>query len=110
MATRNTPGRPLLFESVEELQNRIEAYFMEMDRVEDTRVFEHESADIEEFTDVDEKTNAIVSRKRSVCPRCKRHPSTTGCILVEGELKRKRPYTVSGLAVWLECSRRTLLN
>ena len=34
-------GRPLKFESVEELEKRIEAYFKECDREEDTRVFKH---------------------------------------------------------------------
>src|SRR4051794_39397781 len=111
MSEKHTGGRPLLFTDVEELQQRIDAYFLEMDREEDTRVFEHEDSECEEYDDIDEKTYAPVRRTRIICPRCKRNPNQTrGCTLVEGELKLKKPYTVTGLALWLGTTRRTLLD
>jgi hypothetical protein len=111
MSDKHPGGRPLLFTDVEELKQRIDAYFLEMDREEDTRVFEHEDSEIEDYQDIDEKTQLVVARKRIICPRCNRNPNQSrGCTLVQGDLKLKRPYTVSGLAVWLGCSRVTLLN
>lgn len=41
-------GRPLKFTSVEDLEVRINQYFDECDRDEDTRVYAHEGREIEE--------------------------------------------------------------
>jgi hypothetical protein len=52
----------------------------------------------------------LVSKRKVVCSRCQKTLDTRGCILVSGRLKEKRPYTVTGLAMWLDTSRRTLLD
>lgn len=104
-------GRPLKFPSVEKLEAAIDAYFAECDREEDSRVFEHGPERLEEVPYIDEKTNRRKLKKRIVCETCRQDMTMSrGCTLVSGELKAKRPYTVTGLAVWLETSRLTLLN
>jgi hypothetical protein len=101
-------GRPLKFQSVEELQAKIDAYFREMDREEDTRVFAHTTI-IDEDYDVIEK-DVRVSKKRIICEACRRNSYEPGCKILSGELKLKRPYTVTGLALWLDTTRETLLD
>lgn len=97
-ATKKATGRPLKFESVEVLEQRIEAYFTDCDTTKDTRVWSHDAIEI------DEETN------KKVCTNCWKSPRSRGCLLVEGTLKLPRPYTVTGLAVWLDTSRQTLLE
>ena len=103
-------GRPLKFATVEELEKRIEAYFRDCDREEDTRVFAHGKELLEKLPYIDEKTNKRRVRNRIVCDRCRRDFSDTGCRLVSGSLKLRKPYTITGLAVALDTSRQTLLN
>ena len=50
------------------------------------------------------------SRGGSSAGRAGRTCYARGCTLVSGELKLKKPYTTTGLAVWLDTSRLTLLN
>ena len=64
-------GRPLLFQSVEELESKIQQYFDDCD-----------ARKVKQLT----KSGDIV------------------------EVNVKRPYTLSGLACYLDCSRQTLLN
>lgn len=92
----NVIGRPLKFDSAEELDCRINAYFDDCDKVEDTRVWSHDEI--------------VEERKRRVCCLCNRPERSKGCLLVSGFLKQRRPYTVTGLAVWLDTSRQTLLE
>lgn len=110
MPESNPVGRPLKFESVELLEAKIEAYFRECDREEDTRIYEHGPTIQDDYEDLD-KEGKRVSKTRLVCERCHQNPAwSQGCILISGELKRKKPYTVTGLAVWLDTSRQTLNN
>lgn len=102
------PGRPLKFENVDALQKSIDAYFTECDREEDTRIFEHEGEDLEEIPGIEKNTRVL--RKRIVCKKCRRDLWSDGCLLVSGALKLRKPYTVTGLAVWLDTSRQTLLD
>lgn len=98
-------GRPLKFKSAEELEKKIQAYFAECDRVEDTRVFKHG----EPFEWKNPKGD-IEYR----CKECrgeildKFHLPTRGCMLESGELKEKTRPTISGLALALGCDIETI--
>lgn len=94
---KHAGGRPLLFDNVEDLEMRINQYFDDCDKEFDTRKWEHDEIDID-------------NNGKRTCTSCYQTVPSRGCMLVSGELKRKRPYTTTGLAVWLQCSRRTLLN
>ncbi|CAN5475725.1 hypothetical protein BH11PLA2_BH11PLA2_29840 [soil metagenome] len=94
---KNHTGRPLKFESVEELETQINLYFMDCDKHEDTRKWSHD-----EIGPGDDEKPA--------CQNCWKSPRTRGCMLLGGHLKLPRPYTVTGLAVWLDTSRQTLLE
>lgn len=109
MADEKPIGRPLKFASVEELQTKIDAYFKEMDREEDTRVFEHGATVEDVYEEIDDKDNRV-NKRRLVCELCKGRPKDRGCKLVSGEIKFRRPYTVTGLALWLDTTRQTLLE
>lgn len=89
-------GRPLKFDSVEELEFKINGYFDDCDKEEDSRVWSHDEI--------------VTDGKKSVCCLCRRPERSKGCMLIEGTLKKRRPYTVTGLAVWLDTSRQTLLD
>lgn len=97
MVSRQRPGRPLKFQSVEELQTMIDLYFQDCDKRTDTREWSHDEI-IED------------DQGKTVCAACGKRPNTKGCMVVSGELKLPRPYTVTGLAVWLDTSRQTLLR
>jgi hypothetical protein len=97
-APKKSAGRPLKFESVEVLEQRIEAYFDDCDKSEDTRKWSHDEIVLDEET------------KKKLCTNCWGPAKSRGCMLVSGHLKLPRPYTVTGLAVWLDTSRQTLLN
>ena len=98
MATQDKPrGRPLKFETVEELAVAINLYFDDCDKEYDTRKWKHGDETYEEGG-------------WTYCSQCNQKKLYRGCILTEGEEKRKRPYTVTGLAVFLQTSRQTLLN
>lgn len=75
----------------------IELYFQDCDKRIDTRKWSHD--------EIVEDDNG-----KLICSNCEKRPTTKGCMVVSGELKLPRPYTVTGLAVWLGTSRRTLLN
>lgn len=76
-------GRPLKFESVKALQQKIEAYF-ESCYEEVWREIEHEDGTVEWKRKYDHKGEPLT--------------------------RQVKPYTLSGLAVFLECDRKTLLN
>lgn len=63
-------GRPLKFQSVQELQAKIAGYFKEMDREEDTRIFEHGETVEDVYEELDEHDN-WVNKCRLVCSLCK---------------------------------------
>lgn len=102
-------GRPLKFDDVAVLAARIDAYFKDCDREEDSRVFDHQGELIQAIPELDKDGNRI-DKKRLVCSACLRSLSAPGCKLLSGELKLRKPYTVTGLAVWLDTSRQTLLE
>lgn len=101
-------GRPLKFDNAKHLRKRIEAYFRECDRQEDTRVFKHPGWKIQEYPEI--VRNKQIMRQEIICQNCCRELHTNGCVLVSGELKLRKPYTATGLAVWLDTSRQTLIN
>lgn len=96
MKSTEQRGRPLKFESVEDLEIRINQYFDDCDKLEDTRVWSHDEI--------------ITEKDQKLCTNCWKGERTRGCLLVSGRLKLPRPYTITGLAVWLDTSRQTLLN
>lgn len=107
MTDDNQPiGRPLKFQSVEELSAKVDAYFAECEREEDTRVFQHGEVFIWK------KDEQGHTEER--CKECrgeildKYGLPTTGCILVSGELKVQNRPTISGLALWLDCDKETI--
>lgn len=96
-------GRPLKFKTVEELEEKMNAYFDECDREEDTREWMHG-----EEVEIDGKGH---------CKECegivwyeKFNKPTRGCILMNGELKLKERYSITGLALALDTTRQTLVN
>src|SRR5690348_14958095 len=97
MTASKPVGRPLKFDTVEELETQINLYFDDCDKTEDTRVWSHDEIEPQE------------DGKR-LCTNCWKAERSKGCLLVSGKLKLPRPYTVTGLALWLNTSRQTLLN
>lgn len=95
-AAKHPGGRPLKFQSVEELETQINCYFDDCDKLEDTRVFSQDEI--------------VTDAEKRVCTNCWKEERTRGCLLVSGRLKLPRPYTVTGLALWLDTTRRTLLD
>jgi hypothetical protein len=81
-------GRPLKFTSVEELENRIEEYFKSC----------WEEVWIEKTT-VDKNGKAKKAKWEQVLDR-----------LGKPVLRQIRPYTITGLALYLDTSRQTLIN
>ncbi len=93
---KHAGGRPLKFSTAEELETRINAYFDDCDEEYDRRVFKHDEI--------------VVEAGKPVCGNCWKAEKSKGCIWVSGERKVKRPYTVTGLALWLNTTRQTLLE
>lgn len=94
---KNPVGHPLKFQDVEELQISIGLYFDWCDKEYDSRKWCHDEIDIE-------------SDGKRRCLNCYQTLPSRGCMLLSGELKEKKPYTVTGLALWLDTTRRTLLD
>jgi hypothetical protein len=97
MTASNPIGRPLKFESVEELETQINLYFDDCDKEEDTLVWA-----LDDFEPDDDG--------KKLCTNCWKVERSKGCLLVSGRLKIPRPYTVTGLALWLDTTRHTLLH
>lgn len=97
MTSANPVGRPLKFESVEELETQINLYFDDCNKEEDTRVWAHDEIQPDD------------DGKR-LCTNCWKAERSKGCLLVSGRLKLPRPYTVTGLALWLNTTRQALLE
>src|SRR5688572_18143814 len=102
-------GRPLKFATVDELEKKVEAYFKECDREEDSRVFSHAVDKKVEWREIND-AGVEITKSQIVCTQCGKKLNTKGCTVVSGALKLRKPYTVTGLAVWLDTSRRTLLD
>lgn len=90
-------GRPLKFESVEDLEVQINLYFDYCDKEYDIRKYSHDEIDQDD-------------QGKQFCLNCYQKLPSKGCLLVSGEEKKKKPYTVTGLALWLDTTRRTLLD
>ncbi len=110
MAEEKHPGgRPLKSKSVADLEANIAAYFKEMNREEDTRVFVHAETVKDVYEELDDEDNRV-NKRRFICSQCREAPRTRGCMIKSGELKLRRPYTFTGLALWHGTNRQTLLN
>lgn len=81
---KNKGGRPLKFKTVKELQTKIDAYFEYCDP--------HESEELQVVP--------IYKDKKRVGEEIKKVKTVS----------QQRPYTITGLAYWLDTSRETLLN
>lgn len=92
-------GRPLKIATAEDLEIKINAYFADCDLEYDRRVFKH-----------DEIITVEGKKKQRLCASCGSPERSRGCLWISGERKEKRPYTVSGLALWLDTTRQTLLE
>lgn len=91
-------GRPLLFKSVEELQEKIEAYFADCDpHPEEETVYEWHQKDSGE---VNKDGEPLMVTDHSQPPMTK----------TQWGITRQKPYTITGLAVFLGTSRQTLIN
>lgn len=93
----NPIGRPLKFQSVEELETAINGYFDWCDKEYDTRKWSHDEIEVD-------------ANGKRVCLSCWQTLPSRGCMLISGERKERKPYTVTGLALWLDTTRRTLLD
>jgi|CXWL01.1.fsa_nt_gi hypothetical protein len=93
----NKVGRPLKFETVEELETAINMYFNKCDEEYDTRRFAHE---------------AIVQNEKgeAVCMNCGLPGWRRGCLVASGKKKVREPYTITGLALALHTTRETLMD
>lgn len=92
------PGRPLKYKTVEELQVAINMYFDKCDKEFDTRKWAHDE---------------IVKdhEGKRICINCGLPPYRKGCMVTEGRLKVREPYTITGLALALGFrSRQSLLE
>ena len=96
MTEKHPGGRPLKFQSVEELETAINLYFDDCDKCVDTRVWSHDA--------IEEQAG------KRVCTNCWGGEKSKGCLLVSGQFRMPRPYTVTGLALWLNTTRQTLLD
>lgn len=97
---KHAGGRPLKFKNVKKLQAAIDGYFVDCDphAEEITELVWHEIE--EEYQDKDGETKTRLVNDYS------RPPYES----VRWHITAQKPYTITGLAVWLETSRRTLIN
>lgn len=102
--TKNLGGRPLLFETVEELKEKIEAYFNEcLEHPEEVTEYKYHVKT--EYYTVRNRKGDDVEKEREVNDYEREpYPVTRWRISLP-----KRP-TVTGLAVYLNTSRQTLLE
>lgn len=94
--TKHAGGRPLKFQSVKELQEKIDAYFADCD------------PHPEEYTEYiyAKKTIRDDEGKDIEVPDTSKRPTTE----LHWGVSRQRPYTITGLANFLGTSRETLIN
>jgi hypothetical protein len=99
MAT-NKGGRPLKFKTVKDLQEKIDAYFADCDpHPEEVTTFKWNKVE-EEYKDVNGKNRTRKIEDRTLPP----------VELTEWRITDQQPYTITGLANFLETSRETLIN
>lgn len=95
-------GRPLKFKTVEELEEKMNAYFDECDREEDTRIWIHgEELEYEDETICIECKGTYIDKYKL---------PTQGCMVESGEYKRQERYSITGLALALDTTRQTLVD
>lgn len=93
-------GRPLLFESVEELRAKIDAYFA------DCNPHPAQEKRYEWNTIIEERQKASGATEEYEVHDFTRPPNE----VIEWTITKQKPYTITGLAVFLNTSRRTLIN
>lgn len=91
-------GRPLKFKSVVELQKKIDAYFADCDSHEETKPIP--------------TAVMIIKRKgKEILRRPRGAEIPDDWRMLPGKvLTRQKPYTITGLAVWLDTDRDTLIR
>jgi len=105
MDTKHAGGRPLLFETVEELQTKIQAYFDDcLPHPEEVIIYKWKQKDVERRVR-DEKTGKLVMKTFQEDDHSQR-PDTES----EWRISLPKIMTVSGLAVFLGTSRETLID
>lgn len=97
---KHAGGRPLKFKTVKELQEKIDAYFADCDPHSEQRVYFKFHEIDEEYTD---KKGNVKTRK--VTDRTQQPEE-----IVEWAISEQKPYSVTGLANFLNTSRETLIN
>lgn len=93
-------GRPLKFKSVKELQQKIDAYFADCDPHPEQRIYFqfHELEEEYENSKGELKIRKVTDRTRP--------PEE----IEEWRISEQKPYSVTGLANFLETNRETLIN
>ena len=102
---KHAGGRPLLFETVEELQEKIQAYFDDCKpHPEETVIFRWKKKDVQKRVR-DDKTGKIVLKTVQEDDFSQRPDEET-----QWHISQPKIMTISSLAVFLKTSRRTLIN
>lgn len=96
----NLGGRPLKFQTVKELQEKIDAYFADCDPHPEQYIRYEWHKKIEEYTDSKGKQQERTVDDKSIRPQ----------EIIEWGVSRQKHYTITGLANFLETSRETLIN
>lgn len=97
-------GRPLKFQSVEELQSKIDAYFAECDpHWIDEEYYDYPDLDIEESLE-DQPNGGSLKRRRN------KDYKSEQILKTRKVMSKQIPYTITGLALALDTTRETLLD
>lgn len=105
METKHAGGRPLLFNTVEELQTKIQAYFDDCKPHPEQRViYKWKQKDVQRRVR-DDKTGKLVTKTFQENDYSQRPDEETEWAISEPQIM-----TVSALAVFLGTSRETLIN
>lgn len=89
---KHAGGRPLKFKTPEELQERIDAYFADCD------------------PHMEEVTEWVEARDKSGQLKKDEHGLNYLIEVTHKVMTQQKHYTITGLAVWLDTSRQTLIN
>lgn len=86
-------GRPLKFSDPKKLQTKITAYFADCDP--------HLEKDVKEWVEARDRSGNLKKDKNGLNYLVE---------ITHDKMTEQKPYTISGLAYWLDCDRDTLLN
>lgn len=102
---KHAGGRPLLFETVEELQEKIQAYFDDCKpHPEERVVYRWKQKDVQKRVR-DDKTGKMVTKTVKEDDHSQRPDEE-----MQWRISEPKTMTISGLAVFLDTSRETLIN